>query len=468
MRAKRNSRVQSSRTTSRASIAWSPADLPKLLLNTDDRDFYGRRIISSERSLDPKNYSQRLLVEAFAYLRERVDEFATRQGTNWRDKLNELVTWLVERLQIVSITVATEADAFMIFETLNDRGADLTIADLLKNFLFSKAKPRLDEVRDNWVRTLANLDIDKVGNQRFTTFARHLLSSKFGRTRERDVYGRLKTIVHDSPSAVAFAQELRDASRIYYALLASDSDVWGEFSAKTAEAAEVRVEMNLEQNRPLLLAVLMKFDRPEVERFLPAMVSWALRGLVAGTLGAGSAEAAFCDAARDVRSGKVSTTAGVLAQKGIDTLVPSDAVFEPLFADWRTTRGTLARYVLRTLELERRGVPDPELVVNEDVELVNLEHVLPKAARSSEWPQFSSEDKALFVDRIGNMCLLQKGPNGRIGNKGWSVKRPVLAASRLLLTSEAAGADDWTAATIASRQHALANLAVRAWPRDPR
>jgi hypothetical protein len=214
--------------------------------------------------------------------------------------------------------------------------------------------------------------------------------------------------------------------------------------------------------------VLTKFARNEIERFMPAMVSWGLRGLVAGTLGAGSAESAFCDAAREVRAGKITSTAEVLAHKGIDGLVPYDSAFLPQFAGWRTTRGPIARYVLRTLELERRGEPDPELVVNPDVEHVNLEHVLPKNARLTDWPQFTEDERPLFVDRIGNMCLLQKGPNGRIGNKPWSIKQPVLAASRLLLTSEAAVTTDWTKATIVARQDDLAKLAVRAWPRDPR
>ena len=236
-------------------------DLPKLILNTEDREFYGRRVIRLDTTIEPRNYSQRLMLDAYTFLRERLDEFANRAGTNWRDKINELVTWLHDDLQIVAIRVATEADAFLIFETLNDRGADLTIADLLKNYLFSKAGGRLDEVRDNWVRTLANLNIEKVGNQRFTTFARHLLSSIYGRTRERDVYARLKTNVRDPATAVTFSQELKDASRIYYGLLASDSDFWTDYSSSAANAADVLVELNLEQNLPLLLAVLTKFSK---------------------------------------------------------------------------------------------------------------------------------------------------------------------------------------------------------------
>jgi uncharacterized protein with ParB-like and HNH nuclease domain len=155
------------------------ADRPKLILNTDDRALYETRVILGE-SFAPTNFSQQLLIASYEYLKDRVDEFVANHGTDWRGKLNELVDWLDTGAQIVAIDVATEADAFLIFETLNDRGADLTIADLLKNYLFKQAGARLDEVRDSWVATLTNLDIDRVGNQRFTNFARHLLSSRYG------------------------------------------------------------------------------------------------------------------------------------------------------------------------------------------------------------------------------------------------------------------------------------------------
>lgn len=190
------------------------ADLPKLILNTEDRDYYQRHIIRGE-DLKPSNFSQRLLSEAYEYLQVKVDEFAKAHGDNWATKLAELESWLDNSVQVVAIVVATEADAFMIFETLNDRGADLTVADLLKNYLFSQSGDRLDEVQANWLTTLGNLGIEKVGNQLFTTFARHLLSSKFGLVREREVYGKLKSVVEDPGSTVNFTQELKQASRLY-------------------------------------------------------------------------------------------------------------------------------------------------------------------------------------------------------------------------------------------------------------
>ena len=72
-----------------------------------------------------------------------------------------------------------------------------------------------------------------------------------------------------------------------------------------------------------------------------------------------------------------------------------------------------------------------------------------------------------YVQRLGNMCLLAKGPNGRIGNKAFPAKKPILSASALTLTNTAGANIDWTKAVIGSRQTELAKLAVETWPRKP-
>ncbi|SHT00189.1 Uncharacterized conserved protein [Mycobacteroides abscessus subsp. abscessus] len=440
-------------------------DQPQLILNTDDRDFFDRKVVLEE-DVEPTTYSQQLIKNAYDFFIEECQQFVKKSGTEWRARLTELQEWLDESAQVVAITVATEADAFLIFETLNDRGADLTVADLLKNFLFSRSESRLSEVRDNWVRTLENLDVGRVGNQRFTTFARHFLSSKYGLVREREIYSRLKSIVNGPAQAVSFAQELADNSRLYHALISAESDFWADYPDSVTNAAAVLVNLRVERYRPLMLAVLATFPKSEIIRFVPAMVSWSVRMLCVGNLGGGTSEVAFCDAAREVRAGTVTSTEDILLTK-VGGLVSTDSVFHSSFVDWKPI-GRLARYALRALELETRGDPEPELVVNTDVEHVNLEHILPQRATQDEWPHFAADDRKLYTDRLGNLCLLQKGPNGIIGNKSWSVKRPVLADSNLVLTSSTAENDEWTADSIETRQRALADLALLAWPRDPR
>ena len=257
--------------------------------------------------------------------------FARDSGTDWKVRLNDLLTYVDKDVQIVAIDVATQADAFLIFETLNDRGADLTVADLLKNYLFSQAERRLDEVRDSWVKTLTNLDLDKVGNRDSQAC---LSSHEFqaGCTRERELYARIEIQSPGLAGAVEFALELRNSSRIYYALLTVDSDYWSDFDESTRAAAQVLIDLNLEQYRPLLLAALSTFARDEIPRFMNSMVSWTVRGMAGGLLGAGSAESAFGEAARDIRTGRVTKTEQILENRRVADLIPPDAAVPRLLA----------------------------------------------------------------------------------------------------------------------------------------
>jgi Protein of unknown function (DUF1524) len=69
------------------------------------------------------------------------------------------------------------------------------------------------------------------------------------------------------------------------------------------------------------------------------------------------------------------------------------------------------------------------------------------------------------VYRLGNLALLQKGPNGKIGNKALALKQPTLAASSFKLTNEIGREAAWSPKEIQARQKRLADLAVSVWPR---
>jgi hypothetical protein len=115
------------------------------------------------------------------------------------------VEYLRESVRVIVVDVPTDADAFLIFETLNDRGADLTIADLLKNYLFRHAEDSLETVRDGWVRALGALEIS-AENSVFTSFLRHLWSSKYGATREKDLYASIKDRVTTRTQAIGLVR----------------------------------------------------------------------------------------------------------------------------------------------------------------------------------------------------------------------------------------------------------------------
>jgi hypothetical protein len=436
---------------------------PRLMLNEEDDAFYRELVIDQKEPLAERESHARM-EDAYRKLREWLKEDVDSHGRRGDDRLLTWAEYLDKQAVVIAVAVPTEADAFVIFETLNDRGAQLTLGDLLKNYLFMLAGPRLDAMRNCWVQALAALDLS-AENDLFVTFVRHHWSSKEGAVRERELYSRIKDAVTSSTVAVRYAKELVDAAKLYRAITEPGDDHWGKQGFGPSARTNVRtlLDLGLEQNRPLLLAVMQHFAIKEQRATLKALVSWSVRGLVVGGIGGGQTERAYCAAAVKVREGKIKGTKELLQE--LASIVPEDEEFQDAFTRARQTKPTVARYIQLALERANQGTSEAELVPNADAEEVNLEHILPRNPKKGEWADFAPEELAQWANRLGNHTLLKKTQNGKIGNEAWSVKRPILASSELALTKDAAGAEQWDKAAIIARQQKLASLAVKTWPR---
>jgi len=442
----------------------SAAEVSRISLNSEDAYFFEQRIVAGQTTPEPTKPSHKLIIDAYQYFSEQISKLANDAGPEWTTRLTQWVEFLRLRLKAIILVVPTEADAFLIFETLNDRGADLTIADLLKNYLFGHAGAKLDPVRDGWMQVLGALEI-AAENALFTTFLRHYWSSKHGAIRERELFRSIKEHVATEAQVIEFINDLQNAAILYAALISSDHEYWENLGATVKENVETLLRLDLEQNRPLLLAALQHFTDEEKKRLLIAVVSWSVRGLIVGGIGGGSAEKNYCRAAVKIRKGEIKTTSELLSE--ISIIVPSDDEFKTTFATARVPKGGLARYYLIALECGKKGESEPELVPNTNEEQVNLEHVLPKRASDKDWGKnFSAEERKDYLHRLGNLALLQKGPNGRIGNKSFNEKQPILKSSAFILTSEIGNEADWTREAIRDRQARLAELAINVWPRS--
>jgi uncharacterized protein with ParB-like and HNH nuclease domain len=163
----------------------------RLLLNSDDLPHY--QSIITRRSPGPslQEDPQFRINKAMVFLDSQIQREAKEAGLNWADTLFRWVEFVEHRLRIITVTVPSEADAFLIFETLNARGRALTVADLLKNYLFGLAGDELDIAQRNWVSALLALEAT-ADEEIFTTYVRHLWGSFHGVTRERELYSRLK------------------------------------------------------------------------------------------------------------------------------------------------------------------------------------------------------------------------------------------------------------------------------------
>ncbi|GIE36081.1 hypothetical protein Ait01nite_091260 [Actinoplanes italicus] len=71
------------------------------------------------------------------------------------------VDWLLNHAVLIGIKAGNKASGFKIFESMNDRGARLTSADLVKSFLISQVGAHQDELNERWRKMLARVTTDR-------------------------------------------------------------------------------------------------------------------------------------------------------------------------------------------------------------------------------------------------------------------------------------------------------------------
>lgn len=396
-------------------------------------------------------------------LTEKVKKLKDDAGPNWEKELVALQIYLEKKVRVVVLEVPDEANAYLIFETLNDRGLDLTIADLLKNYLFSRAgNKKIDTVKQNWDRAFGALDPGE-DDKLQTTFLRHYWSSKHGYTREKELYSAIKKEVTSQKDATDLADQLVTAARIYSALRNPSHEFWADYSTPTKANIDTLLMLDVTQFRPLLMAVMQQWPKAQVTKTLAQLVAWSVRLIVVGGAGSGSTEAAFSNAALKVRNGKIKDSKGLAAE--MKSVVPDDLTFEQQFSV-TAKKARIARYLLHALQRNADGKKSPELISNADETQVNLEHVLPRDQDKKEWPQFTAEQHAALFNRLGNLAIMDAKENGALNAKNFKAKAAVYKKSKLSLTRElgAAKYPDWTPKTIEDRQKAMAKRSVATWP----
>jgi Protein of unknown function DUF262 len=98
----------------------------KLTLSADDHKIFD--LLLQGNSIDQLGDDR--LSACYRQLKTHIDKLALRK-VDYR-RLIELVDYLDKQVQVLLAVASGLPEAYVIFETLNDRGADLTTADLLK------------------------------------------------------------------------------------------------------------------------------------------------------------------------------------------------------------------------------------------------------------------------------------------------------------------------------------------------
>lgn len=436
--------------------------LPRLTLNGTDNAYFQYHVVDRPKtSVSPikaSTASHHRITEAFKRVADRVRKIAEVAGSAADDALIKWVEFIDGGASAIRVIVPDHATAFTIFETLNDRGIELAISDLVKNFLFAAASDDIESAETYWIKMSGVLEAMSEKDV-YTNFLRHFWSSYHGLTREREIFKKAKAQVKNKKDALSLCDDLSRNAGHYAALANPGHPFWRKATPECKDHVNSLVVLRMTQVRPLLLAVCDTFNATETLKALRVLVAASVRILIAQSRG-GSVEKMYAELALGVRKKIIPNAASLLAE--IAKKVPADAQFEDEFRNARVSTAYLANYYLRQLERYSNG-EIAGFVVSESSADVTLEHVLP-VNKGASWNAFDDETHASQLNRIGNLCLLAEDDNATLGNGSYAAKKAAYAKSRFLLTKDIAAESAWTVKEIDARSAKLASLAVKTWP----
>ena len=435
------------------------ARVPRLRLNLDDNEYFRARLTNEKPIPSPSKPSHDRIDQAFREARKQVKRIVSGfDAKDHGDTLNRWINFMQQRARAVLLQVPNDADAYRMFETLNDRGLGTSQSDLVKNYLYGRAGDRIDEVQQRW--SLMRGALETIEDEDITIqFLRHSLTLIQGFVREHEVYEAVQRLAKAPQPVVTFTGELESLASSYVAIYNADHEKWNRSDA-TRKAVEVLNLFDIKPLRPLILAVAERFDETETEKATKFCISVSVRLMIASSTRTGSVEEGLAEAAHKIFSQHITTADDLKRQ--LAPLTPSDATFLAAFDTATVSNRKLARYYLRSMELSAKGEREPWHIPNDDRSEINLEHVLPEKPEGN-WPKFSDDEVKLYHKRIGNLCLLRATDNSTAKSASFATKAPVYANSPYELTKQISTTEDWTVVEIADRQKTLAPIAVKTW-----
>ena len=335
---------------------------------------------------------------------------------------------IVERLAVVSITLGSDDNPYLVFESLNAKGERLTQADLIRNFFFLKIHTdhQEDMHRQYW------LPMQEALAEQLTEFIRHYLIGQDGSFLRGDsVYFRLKERLGGG-DAVELLQTLHRAAFHYERLLKPNVEpernlseslaALGRLDVTTAYPFLLRCYDDHESGRlsaSEFSSVVNVIENYVVRRFVCFIPTNQFNKIFPGL---------YNQIRREAHPSVLAGVRSILAGRGY----PKDVEFRRALVEnglyGSGDRQAKIRFILERIERYLAGKEPPRL------ETVTVEHVMPQTL-TDDWRAYLGEDwetaHSLWLHTLGNLTLT--GYNSEMSNDDYSAKRQRLIKGTLHL-----------------------------------
>lgn len=451
----------------------------RLVLGAFNRSFFEEYIIKGHNLPDEEKenikskykekheYNQnQAIFEAFNRIKLAIDERLDCCGNedNAYEYLKALHMCLYDRFELVTMEVEEEADAFLIFETLNDRGLVLSAVDLIKNKLFQAFSTRANEftqLKSDWEVMCENIE----NKDNLKKYLLHYWRSKLGHVSSQTLYKTCRDyIAKDSYNrAKSIVKDLKEYSTYYNGLCdPMAAHPWTNKILKNALDDMNRIGYDMA--RPLLLAAVRRYphDEEKISVVARMCLNFMIRYISVLKNKPTSIE-------KDISVWACDPSFSIEMLKAKFEEKAPDAKFKEALSNISIPyTSPLAHYLLCVYEAE--GFNRKEFWTSPGRSNNTVEHILPQEVNATTpsgqyWlTQFDSQDNcSIYIERLGNYAFLTKTAQSKALNREFEHKKFIYSTETdMRLTKELTKYADWNPQNIIARQVKMAEVLTKA------
>ena len=409
------------------------------------------------------------LLNAYLDLKKKISVFD-------KDKLLELEKVLYYNFLILRINALEETNAFLLFDTLNNRGLDLTQGDLIKNYIFQAAgEKNLSSPSPGTRNLLSKWDsiVEKVGLDKLDNFLRYFLIIE---TQDKVQREEISKLVKEKYKTLVEIQKFLEDLAIYseYFAFIDRSDYFsGKYRDELNSIFSDLADLKQSTQAIILMTAMHRFKEIDTKEGFEGLIKicraieiFSYRSRIC-TKNAQDIENIWKDSAVILRDSNKDDSAVIstVIKKLLDNS-PSDIEFESNLASYNFKESRFARYSLSKFEHHRKN-NDAWILAGSSK--LDVEHVAPKAPDELfNWRKQMKGDLIYrsVITLLGNQVLLQIPLNRKLKNKEFSIKkREYLKESNklLFLATEVSKSKEWTQTEVILRSKLLAHEALTIW-----
>ena len=451
----------------------------RVRLSEADNDVF--RALLGGDEVNPTRESHKRLRTAAKLLRDELvwPETSHSDPGEARKKLARLRDAVVNDSFVIHIVGDNRSTGYRLFSVLNDRGARLTVADLLRSrtleLLDMHAQLR-DQAANLWDDLLTNggEEVDKFliayytsltgkrskADGLFDDFASLLFSDN---SQPAEVLGRLQQMTTE----LAAYTDIRHGDWPY----APKDQIASVSKWQRARLWNLIRTLRHETSDPLLLAARARCNETEFAELVQILETFVFRYKNVCGAHIGPAQSAYYAQCKDLRDPQKpvdfskfrKTLRGQINTRANDKIFAVTIATQLRYDGGNAARANI-RHLLTMIEDYRpwlkqgaQGAPKPAMLSVTDMERVTIEHIYPQGAHPAD-PQLVPN-----VNRLGNLTYWGPDDNAAAENSPFQVKQAAYAASSVSLNQDLAKLPQWDLTALEKREADLIAEACKIW-----